>query len=154
MLGPGVRTMPSETSAKAMKVPIVGMALNPSHYLSNGPFAGLPIDRHSMASSLCRANLGNNLLCGIAEVVGGDDRQAAHGENVLALLDVGAFEADNQRHRQLHFAGGFDDPLRDDVAAHDAAEDIDEDTLHRRIAQDDLERRGDLFLVRAATDVE
>src|SRR3546814_20857455 len=32
--------------------------------------------------------------------------------------------------------------------------DVDEDTLDRRVLQDDLERRGDLFLVGAAADVQ
>ena len=101
-----------------------------------------------------RVDLLDDLAGGVAEVVGGDDRQAAHGEDVLALLDVGAFEADDQRHRQLHFLGRRDDAFGDDVAAHDAAEDVDQDALHRRIGEDDLERRGDLFLVGAAADVE
>ncbi len=47
-----------------------------------------------------------------------------------------------------------DDALGDDVAAHDPAEDVDEDAFDRRVAEDDLERRGYLFLVGAAADVE
>ena len=99
-------------------------------------------------------DLGDDLLGGVAKIVGGDDRQAAHRQDVLALLDVGALEADDQRHRQIDFPGGLDDALGDDVAAHDAAEDVDQDALHRRVAEDDLERRGDLFLGGAAADVE
>ncbi len=72
----------------------------------------------------------------------------------LPCCDVGAFEAHDQRDRQVHFLGRGDDAFGDDVAAHDAAEDVDQDALHRRIAEDDLERRGDLLLASAAADVE
>src|SRR5687767_373681 len=98
-------------------------------------------------------HFGDDLLRRVAEIVGGDDRQPAGGEDVLALLHVGALEADDQRHVQLDLPSGRDDALGDDVAAHDAAEDVDEDALHRRIRQDDLERRGHLLLVGAAADI-
>src|SRR3546814_17324941 len=52
------------------------------------------------------------------------------------------------------FLGRVDDALGDDIAFHDAAKDVDEDTLDRRVLQDDLERRDDLFLVGAAADVQ
>src|SRR6185436_5960606 len=42
----------------------------------------------------------------------------------------------------------------DDVAIHDAAENVDEDSFHVRIAQDDIECGCDLFFAGAATDVE
>ena len=45
-------------------------------------------------------------------------------------------------------------PFGDRVAAHDAAEDVDEDALDLRVAQHDLERLGDLLRRRAAADVE
>ena len=47
-----------------------------------------------------------------------------------------------------------DHALGDDVALHDAAEDVDQDALHVGIGGDDLERRRDLLLVGAAADVE
>ena len=42
----------------------------------------------------------------------------------------------------------------DAEAACRVAEDVDEDTLHRRVGEDDLERRRDLLLRGAAADVE
>ena len=45
-------------------------------------------------------------------------------------------------------------PAREDVAAQDAAEDVHEDRLHRRVLQDQPQRRGDLRRVGAAADVE
>ena len=53
-----------------------------------------------------------------------------------------------------HFLHRRDHALGDDVAAHDAANDVDENAFHVRIGGDDLERRGDLVLGGAAADVE
>ena len=49
---------------------------------------------------------------------------------------------------------GRDHALGDDVAAHDAAEDVDQDALHVRVGEDDLERGRHLLLGGAAADVE
>src|SRR3546814_4184572 len=56
--------------------------------------------------------------------------------------------------RQVYFLCSRDDAIRDDVAAHDAAKDIDEDALDRRIGQNDLESGRDLFLGGAAANVQ
>src|SRR4051794_23727344 len=101
-----------------------------------------------------RFDFGDDFLRGVAEIVRGDDRKSARREDVLALLHVGPFEPDHQRHVERHFSCGRDDAFRDDVAAHYPAEDVDEDAFHRRVAEDDLERRGDLLLRGAAADVE
>ena len=74
------------------------------------------------------------------------------GEDSLTLLDVRPFQPHHQRHLQIHFLRRGDDSVGDDVAAHDSAEDVDEDALHCGVAQNDLERRGDLLLVGAAAD--
>ena len=47
-----------------------------------------------------------------------------------------------------------DDALGDHVAAHDAAEDVDEDRLHLVVRQNQLERLGHALRGRAAADVE
>src|SRR5690606_29225811 len=44
--------------------------------------------------------------------------------------------------------------LCDNIAAHDAAEDVDQDALHCRIGGDDLERCRHLLLGGAAANVE
>src|SRR5687768_13140377 len=54
----------------------------------------------------------------------------------------------------MRFLGGFDDAGGDDVAIHDAAEDVDENSFYVRIAQDDFEGGGNLFFARAAANVE
>ena len=64
-----------------------------------------------------------------------------------------SFEAHHQRHVELDLARRRDDAFGDRVAAHDPAEDVDQDPLHRRVRKDDLERRGDLLLARPAADI-
>ncbi len=76
----------------------------------------------------------------------GDDGEAGLGEDFLAQFDIGAFQPHHQRHLQRNFLRRGDDAFGDDVAFHDAAEDVDQDALHIGIADDDLEGRGDLFL--------
>src|SRR5207248_1992288 len=102
-------------------------------------------------SALHRAN---DLLGAVREVVGGDHVQAALVDDLLAELDVGAFQAHDQRHLQSDFLDCGDHTLGDDVAAHDAAEDVDQDALNVRVGGDDLERRRHLLLGGAAADVE
>ena len=49
---------------------------------------------------------------------------------------------------------GFDDAGGDDVALHDAAEDVDEDAFDFLVGEDDLERFGDPLDGGSAADVE
>jgi len=105
--------------------------------------------------NLCRlANFRDNFLRRITQVVGRDDRQTAIGEDILALLHIGAFQAHHERHRQVHFFGRRNDTIGDDVAFHDATEDVHENTLNGGVFQNNLERGGDHFLRCAAADVE
>src|SRR5262249_25614169 len=85
---------------------------------------------------------------------GWNDVEAGLPQNLLPELDIGAFEPHDQRHGQADFAHGGNHAFGDHVAAHDAAENVDQDSLHVRIGGDDLERGGDLFLAGAAADIE
>src|SRR3546814_9720748 len=78
-------------------------------------------------SSGGQLHLAYNLLRSVAQIVSGHDGQARRCKNFLALFHIGAFQAHNQRDRQVYFLCRRDDAIRDDVAAHDAAKDIDED---------------------------
>ena len=49
---------------------------------------------------------------------------------LLASFDVGAFEPHHQRHRQADFPHRGDDAFGHRIATHNAAEDIDRDSLH------------------------
>src|SRR6185369_15570667 len=96
----------------------------------------------------------HDLLRGVVEIVGRHHVQAGFTDDLLAELDIGAFEADHQRHAEADLAHGGRDAFGDHVALHDATEDVDQDALHVRIGGDDLEGGRDLFLAGAAADVE
>src|SRR5664280_108506 len=96
---------------------------------------------------------GHHGLGGLGHRIGADDRQAGIGEQLLAEFLVRALHAHDQRHREVGGLAGGDDAFGDRVAAHDAAEDVDEDRLHLRVAQHDLEGLGDLLGGSAAAHV-
>ena len=77
---------------------------------------------------ICNPGIGQDLLC-----------QLSH---------IGAFKTHDQRHRHLYLFGGFHQALGNDIAAHDAAEDIDQDGLDMRVVQHQLEGLGDLVGLR------
>src|SRR6478672_3579966 len=89
---------------------------------------------------------GDDLLRRIVEIIGSRDGEAGFIEDFLAELDIGAFEAHDERHLEADFLNGGDNAFGDDVTLHDATEDVDEDALDLRVGSDDLEGRSDLFL--------
>src|SRR5262249_60792825 len=91
-----------------------------------------------LASSSASLHRLDDLLRGIVEIVGGGDVEVGFGDDVFAKLDVGAFEAHHQRHPQTHFLHGRDHAFGDDIAFHDAAENVDQDALHFGIGGGDL----------------
>ena len=93
-------------------------------------------------------------LAASAMSAGGNHLDARVGENLLALDDVGAFHPDHQRHVELHLFRRLDDALREHVASHDAAEDVDEHAFDAFVREQDAKRRGDFLCARAAADVE
>src|SRR3546814_12694502 len=48
-----------------------------------------------------RLDFGHDLAGGIAQIVCGHDRQAAFGQDLLALFNIGAFKATVERNRQI-----------------------------------------------------
>src|SRR5437773_4800296 len=76
----------------------------------------------------------------VEHVAGGDDVEPGAREDRLALVDVRALHADDQRDREADLARGLEDALRQNVAAEDTAEDVDEDRPHGRVRQEDPER--------------
>src|SRR5690606_7154640 len=76
------------------------------------------------------------------------------GQHFAALLDVGALKARDDRHLDADFLHRGDHALGDQVAAHDAAEDVDQDGLDLGVGKNELERLGDAFLGGAAADVQ
>ena len=96
----------------------------------------------------------DDLFRGIGEVLRRGDLQTRLLQDLLAELDVGAFQPHHQRHVQVDLARRGDDAFGDHVAAHDAAEDVDQDALDVGILEDDLEGRGHALLGGAAADIE
>ncbi len=90
----------------------------------------------------------------IGERIRADDRQAALADHLFPQFDIRALEADHQRNAEAGLRDRREDAGGDDVALHDAAEDIDQDAADLGIAEDDLEGGGDLLLARAAADIE
>jgi hypothetical protein len=74
------------------------------------------------------------LVGGVVQAGGRDDVQAALVEHLLAELDVGALEADDQGDLEADLLDRRDDAGGDRVALHDAAEDVDQDALHVGVA--------------------
>ncbi len=72
----------------------------------------------------------------------------------LAGFDVGAFEAHHEWHGDVDILRCCNDAAGDDVALHNAAEDVNQNAFHVGIGQDDFEGGGDLVFVGASTDVE
>src|SRR3984957_18881721 len=102
-------------------------------------------------SSLYRLD---DFLRGIVEIVGRQHVEAAFPDDLLAGIDIGAFQPHHQGNLEAGFLDRRDHALGNDVAFHDATENVDQDALHVGIGGDDLERRGDLGLVGAAAYVE
>src|SRR5690606_4945399 len=95
----------------------------------------------------------DDLLGGIVEVIGRNHVQAALIDDLLAQFHIGTLETDNQRNLEANFLDGCDNAFCDDVALHDAAEDVDENAFDARISSDDLEHSRDLLLASATADV-
>src|SRR5471032_2997234 len=110
---------------------------NDTIYLGYSPFKLFTVGRS------------NNLLRRFFHAVRRDDRQAGVGQHFLADFFVGALHADDQRYLQRNGFGCSDNAFGDHVAAHDAAEDVDQDGFQAWVFQHDLEGFGD-FLSRGA----
>src|SRR5439155_17009849 len=96
----------------------------------------------------------HHLARGVGHVVGGREVEARGPQHLLALLLVVPFHADDHRDLDAQVAHGGDHALGQDVAAQDAAEDVDEDGLHLGVGQEDAERALDLVRAGPAAHVQ
>ena len=85
---------------------------------------------------------------------GTTESDAASAEDRPALVGVGPVEADHDRPRQVEALQRLDDALGHQVAAGDAAEDVDQHRPHRRILGEHVESVADGVGPGAAADVE
>src|SRR5690606_2324232 len=104
--------------------------------------------------SACRAHGPSDLLRGVSKVVGTQDLEAGLGHDLLAEVDVRALQTYDQRHRHTQLPSRGNHAFRDDIAAHDAAEYIDQNALNVRVVEDDFEGGRDLLLGSGATDIK
>jgi len=88
------------------------------------------------------------------EVVIDDEAETALVNNLLALGEVGALKTDHDGGVKVERLAGLDDAGSNNVAAHDAAKNVDKDSLDLRIRVEELEGLGDLRLRGTATNVE
>src|SRR5579883_2867662 len=82
---------------------------------------------------------------GVGHIGGGNHRQPGVLQNLLALIDVGAFHPHHQRHFEIDLPGGFDHAFGQHVAAHDAAEDVDQHAAHAIVGEQNTEGGRDFF---------
>ena len=115
-----------------------------AHALDEEPRVLVAEDRHQAARPSPRRRPSRRLR---RSVSAGVMFEPGLREDRAALRRVRALEPHDERHLDAELARRRDHALRDQVAAHDAAEDVDEDRLHVRVAQDQLERLLDLLLV-------
>ena len=80
--------------------------------------------------------------------------QVRLGQQLAALLVVGAVEAHDERHGRLDLLERLDQALGDLVAARDAAEDVEQHGGDVRVGEDHLDGGGDRLGLRAAAGVE
>src|SRR6266516_1922823 len=66
-------------------------------------------------------------------------------EEFFPFFHLAAVHPDDDGEGAVDLACGLDDSLGNDVATHDASENVDEDTFDVAILENDLERLGDLF---------
>src|SRR5579872_6738864 len=110
--------------------------------------------QHRRSETVCGHGLSSldglhDLLGGIIEIVRRQHIETGLANNLLAGIDIGAFKTHHQWHLEADFPNGCDHALGNDVALHDAAEDVDQNALHIGIGGDDLEGGRDLFLAGA-----
>src|SRR5882672_9420373 len=74
-----------------------------------------------------RPHRGDDLLRAVCHGGGGLDREPALAQDLAPQLHVRALEAHDEGHLEPQLPGRGHDAVRDDVALHDAAEDVDED---------------------------
>src|SRR5882724_9634961 len=80
----------------------------------------------------------NDLLRSVRHGIARDDCQSAGCERLFACGDVIALEANDERKFQTDLFHGFNDTGSDDVAVHDSAKNVNEDTVHVGVTENDL----------------
>ncbi len=96
----------------------------------------------------------HNFLRSICHGIAGDQTQSRFGQSFFPSGNIVALESHDERDTQMRFFNCCDDAGRNDVAIHDAAKNVDQNSFDAGVAQNNFKRGGDLFLARAAADIE
>src|SRR5687767_11170898 len=96
----------------------------------------------------------DHFLSRIGHGIGADDGEAGLLQNLFAQRDVVSFQAHNQWQMKMRFLYRGHDARRNDVALHDAAENIYEDPFYVRVFENDFERGRDLLRAGATAHVK
>src|ERR1700734_1451288 len=89
--------------------------------------SGVGAARWSSAIGLAPLYGLDDFLRGIVEIVRRHHVEAGFADDLLAGIDIGALEPHHQRHGQADLLHRGDHAFGNDVALHDATEDIDQD---------------------------
>src|SRR5690606_13431793 len=95
-------------------------------------------------------DFGSGFSHGVVAAVG----RAGFGQLLLAEFFVGALHAHNKRHTEVYSLACSDNALGDNVATHDAAEDINQNGFDAFVLKHDLEGFGHFFGRSATANVE
>src|SRR6185437_2993543 len=134
---------------------LLGMegALLPGEALAD--HLGVLVDQNAHACKpLLAGRKGDDLARGICQIGGGGDGEAAAGQRRARFLRIRAFEANDDGYLHTHILDGIDHTVSDEVAADDAAEDVDQDRTDLGIRKYELECGGHPLTGRPAADVE
>src|ERR1043166_3911567 len=105
----------------------------------------------STVSLCCQTN---NLLGRVLHPIRHRKVHARVANHALTFFNVRALEPHHHRHFDLQISRRLDDPTRHHVATHNPTENIDQNSAHILIRQQDAKRCFDAFLRSATTDVE
>src|SRR5688572_7817924 len=98
-----------------------------------------------MANRSSFLSQGDNLFRSVLHSVGHGEFQTRFLQDLTSLLDVGSLEPDHYRNFKTQRFGGFHYSAGDDIATHNAAKDVNQNSTHVFIGQQNL--KGVLYLL-------
>ena len=96
----------------------------------------------------------DRLLHCISEAGGGNDVHVAFRQGFDPKRRIVTFKSHHNWHVHSNILDGADDPLCDDIAAHNPAEDVDQDGFDVLVRENDLESLTNGLLGRTTAHIE
>merc|ERR1719219_2790485 len=91
---------------------------------------------------------------GIIKVRGRDDCQTRFLDDLLSVVNICSFQANNKRDLQLNRLAGVNDSISDGGAVDNPTKHVDQDGLHLVVLGDDAEGLLDLVFLHTAADIQ